>query len=91
MKAPKLPSFYKNQGLQGFKFTPRYYKPNARKNKNLGENHKKIKFKKISNNELIKGRNKRIIFIIIVLSLLTYYFLKKQILFNYIGHNTTIT
>ena len=43
MKAPKLPSFYKNQGLQGFKFTPRYYKPNARKNKNLGENHKKIK------------------------------------------------
>jgi hypothetical protein len=83
MKAPKLPSFYKNQGLQGFKFTPRYYKPNARKNKNLGENHKKIKFKKIS--------NKRIIFIIIVLSLLTYYFLKKQILFNYIGHNTTIT
>jgi len=76
MKAPNLPSFFKSQGLKEFTFKPRYYDPNSRKNKKVGENKKSIKFKKISNNELTKGRNKRIIFIIIVLSLLTYNFLK---------------
>jgi hypothetical protein len=76
MKAPDLPSFFKNQGFKEFTFKPRYYNPNSRKNNNTGKKKKTIKFNKISNNDLIKGRNKRIIFIIIVLSLLTYYFLK---------------
>ena len=76
MKAPNLPSFFKNQALKEFTFKPRYYNPYSRTNNNKKKKKKSIKFNKISNNELTKGRNKRIIFIIIVLSLLTYYFLK---------------
>ena len=54
MKAPNLPSFFKNQGFKEFTFKPRYYNPNSRKNNNTGKKKKTIKFNKISNNDLIK-------------------------------------
>tara|TARA_B110000263_G_scaffold139184_1_gene120717 strand:+ start:28478 stop:28708 length:231 start_codon:yes stop_codon:yes gene_type:complete len=76
MKAPNLPSFFKSQDLKKFKFSPRYYKTKSRMERNSNNENKKIRFKGTDNNNLPKGRNKRIIFIIIVLSLLTYYFLK---------------
>ena len=69
MKAPNLPSFFKKIQTTKFNFQPRYY--------NEKENKKKtLRFKRIHDSKSIKGRNKRIIFIIILLSLLAYYFLK---------------
>ena len=69
MKAPNLPSFFKKIQTAKFNFQPRYY--------NEKENKKKtLRFKRIHDSKSIKGRNKRIIFIIILLSLLAYYFLK---------------
>ena len=69
MKAPNLPSFFKKIQVTKFNFQPRYY--------NEKENKKKtLRFKRIHDSKSIKGRNKRIIFIIILLSLLAYYFLK---------------
>ena len=69
MNFPNIPSFFKKNPAKGFKFIPRYYK------KKLEKKHK-IKFKRNIENNLSTGRSKRIIFIIIVLSLLAYYFLK---------------
>lgn len=69
MKAPNLPSFFKKIQAAKFNFQARYY--------NEKENKKKtLRFKRIHDSKSIKGRNKRIIFIIILLSLLAYYFLK---------------
>ena len=69
MKAPNLPSFFKKIQAAKFNFQPRFY--------NEKENKKKtLRFKRIHDSKSIKGRNKRIIFIIILLSLLAYYFLK---------------
>ena len=69
MKAPNLPSFFKKIQATKFNFQPSYY--------NEKENKKKtLRFKRIHDSKSIKGRNKRIIFIIILLSLLAYYFLK---------------
>mgnify|MGYP006101626939 CR=1 FL=1 len=76
MKAPNFPSFFKNQDYKKFKFLARYYKTPSISESLSKKGEKKIKFKISNNNESIKGRNKRIIFIIIVLSLLTHYFLK---------------
>ncbi|MBL6874424.1 MAG: hypothetical protein ACJ0QC_05490 [Flavobacteriales bacterium] len=69
MKLPNLPSFFNKQSISGFNFTPRFYNTNQDK-------RKKIKFKRNHDSFNVKGRNKRITFIIIILSLLAYYFLK---------------
>lgn len=69
MKLPNLPSFFNKQRTSGFHFTPRFYNTNQDK-------RKKIKFKRNHDSFNVKGRNKRITFIIIILSLLAYYFLK---------------
>ena len=69
MKLPNLPSFFNKQSINGFNFIPRFYKINPHK-------RKKIKFKRNHDSFNAKGRNKRITFIIIILSLLSYYFLK---------------
>ena len=69
MKPPHLPSFFNKQSISRFHFTPRFYNTNKHK-------RKKIKFKRNHDSFNVKGRNKRIAFIIIILSLLAYYFLK---------------
>lgn len=69
MKLPNLPSFFNKQSINKFNFTPRFYNTNQDK-------RKKIKFKRNHDSFNVKGRNKRITFIIIILSLLAYYFLK---------------
>ena len=69
MNFPNIPSFFKKNPAKGFNFIPRYHK------EKLEKKHK-IKFKRNIENNLSTGRSKRIIFIIIVLSLLAYYFLK---------------
>ena len=63
MKAPNLPSFFKKIQAAKFNFQPRYY--------NEKENKKKtLLFKRINDSKSIKGINKRIIFIIIIISFL---------------------
>ena len=66
---PNIPSFFKKIQPAKFNFQPRYYNKKDEKKKILN-------FKRIHDSKSLKGRNKRIIFIIIVLSLLAYYFLK---------------
>ena len=73
MQAPKLPSFFKNPKYKSFSFTPRYYNKNKERITQL-ESGKKINIKfSLSNKKTnLKVRNQRIIFLIIILSLLTY-------------------
>ena len=68
MKAPNFPSFFKKTQANKFDYKARYYTKK--------ENRKLINFNRSHDLKTSKGRNKRIIFIIIVLSLFTYYFLK---------------
>ena len=74
MRAPQFPSFFKTQKTKEFSYHSRYW--NKQK-----ENLKKGKISEIMfnqnkrNHQIEKGRNKRIIFLIIVLSLLVYYLL----------------
>ena len=73
MQAPKLPSFFNTPKYKSFSFTPRYYNENKERLKQL-ESGKKINIKfSLSNKKTkLKVRNQRIIFLIIILSLLTY-------------------
>lgn len=69
MRIPKILSFFNSPEISKFNFSTRYY------NKNL-DNKKQIKFNRpLTNPKSEKGRNKRIIFFIIILSLLAYYLL----------------
>ena len=72
MKAPKIPSFFKGTENKKFSFSPRYYnKMKERKEvKKLN-----IKFNRNYTKKQEKGRNIRIIFLIIILSLLAYNFI----------------
>ena len=67
MKAPNFPSFFKKTDANKFNFKPRYYKEKI-------ENKKRIHFQRNYDSKSSNARSKRIIFIIIVLSLLTYFF-----------------
>jgi len=69
MKAPNFPSFFKKNQANKFDYKARYYTEKK-------EKRKRINFNRRHDLKTSKGRNKRIIFIIIVLSLFTYYFLK---------------
>jgi len=78
MKAPKIPSFFNSQNPKEFIFKPRYY--NERKEriyKKTTHINKKIKFTSKSTIRQQKGRNIRIIFLIIILSLLAYIFINN--------------
>ena len=69
MKTPNFPSFFKKTQANKFDYKARYFTKKK-------ENRKRINFNRSHDLKTSKGRNKRIIFIIIVLSLFTYYFLK---------------
>ena len=73
MRAPKIPSFFKSSKAKPFSFQPRYY--DELKERHTKLNHQKkqdIKFKKRSTKQEEKGRNIKIILLIIILSLLAY-------------------
>ena len=74
MPAPKLPSFFKTPSAKYFSFKPRYY--NERKERReqlLKEGKSPLKFKRTNlKHPAQKGRRYRILFLIIILSLLAY-------------------
>ena len=74
MPAPKLPSFFKTPSAKYFSFKPRYY--NERKERReqlLKEGKSPLKFKRTNlKHPARKGRRYRILFLIIILSLLAY-------------------
>ena len=74
MQTPKLPSFFKANHPKKFNFIPRYYDAEKeRKEELLNPRRKTIKFKR---NTILKNtkneRKYKIIFFIILLSLLSY-------------------
>ncbi len=76
MQSPKLPSFFKTVDNKRFSFKPRYYdKQKERKEELIKGIKTKIKFSKNHIQKKEKGRNKRIIIMIIILSLLCYKFI----------------
>lgn len=72
MKAPKIPSFFKGTENKQFSFSTRYY--NKTKEEKEGKKLK-IKFNRNYTKKQEKGRSIRIIFLIIILSLLSYNFI----------------
>ena len=74
MKAPKLPSFFKIQTSKSFSFKPRYYDERKERYENIKKNIN-ISFNKNQTKKKEKGRNTRIILLIIILSLLSYKFI----------------
>ena len=74
MKAPKLPSLFKIHESKSFEFKPRYLKAKKRRKKMLfKENTSQLKITKNKNlNKEQKVRKYRILFLIIILSLLAY-------------------
>ena len=76
MKAPKILSLFKSSEAKTFSFQPRYY--NELKERRAKLNHQErtnIKFKKRPTKKEEKGRNIRIVLLIIILSLLAYKFI----------------
>lgn len=77
MQAPKLPSFIKTENNKRFFFKPRYYDEKKERIKQLkkdGKSPLKLKRKKLKH-PLRKVRGGRILFLIIILSLLAYKFI----------------
>ena len=74
MQAPRLPSFFKSPNNKDFSFKPRYYdKRKERREQLLKEKKSPLRFKRNNlNTSVQKGRKYRIIFLIIILSLLAY-------------------
>jgi len=74
MKAPRLPSFFKTHNANYFSFKPRYYdERKERREQLLKEGKSPLKFKKNNlKHPAQKGRRYRILFLIIILSLLAY-------------------
>tara|TARA_B100001778_G_C18421638_1_gene553546 strand:- start:542 stop:778 length:237 start_codon:yes stop_codon:yes gene_type:complete len=78
MQVPKLPSFFKNPKNKSFSFKPRYYDENKERIKQLKLRKKiNIKFSLSDKKTKLKARNQRIIFLIIILSLLSYNLIKN--------------
>jgi hypothetical protein len=74
MQAPRLPSFFKAPNAKNFSFKPRYYDQNKERREQLikqGKSPLKFKRSKIKKSAQ-KGRKYRILFLIIILSLLAY-------------------
>jgi len=74
MQAPRLPSFFKSPNTKDFSFKPRYYdKRKERREQLLKEKRSPLRFKRNNlNTSVQKGRKYRILFLIIILSLLAY-------------------
>ena len=74
MQAPKLPSFFKAPNAKNFSFKPRYYEQNKeRRDQLMKEGKSPLKFKRNKiKHPAQKGRKYRILFLIIILSLLAY-------------------
>jgi hypothetical protein len=74
MKAPKLPSFFKAPSSKYFSFKPRYYNESKeRREQLLKEEKSPLKFKRNNlKSPPQKARKFRILFLIIILSLLAY-------------------
>jgi len=76
MQSPKLPSFFKASSAKSFSFKPRYYDERKERREKLEKGTKaKIKFPRNHTKKKEKGRSIRIIFLIIILSLLAYKFI----------------
>ena len=76
MRAPKIPSFFKSSASKPFSFKPRYYDELKERYTKLNYQEKRdIKFKKRHTKKEEKGRNIRIVLLIIILSLLAYKFI----------------
>ena len=76
MQSPKLPSFFKTVNNKSFSFKPRYYDKQKERKEELKKGKKtKIKFSKNHTQKKEKVRNKRIVIMIIILSLLCYKFI----------------
>jgi len=76
MQAPKIPSFFKTPIAKSFSFKPRYYDKQKERMEQLIKGSKaNIKFKRNNTQSKEKGRNRRIILLIIILSLLAYKFI----------------
>jgi hypothetical protein len=74
MQAPKLPSFFKVPNTKNFSFKPRYYDQNRERREQLikqGGSPLKFKRNKVKH-PAQKDRKYRILFLIIILSLLAY-------------------
>ena len=73
MLAPKLPSLFKASSSKSFSFKTRYYDQEKERREQLHEGIKtNIKFNRNHSQRKEKGRKRRIVFIIIILSLLAY-------------------
>ena len=73
MKAPKIPSFFKASRAKSFSFKPRYYDERKERRKQLQEGTiANIRFKRGYTQKEQKGRSMKIVFLIIILSLLAY-------------------
>ena len=73
MKAPKIPSFFKASSSKSFSFKPRYYDKRKERRKQLQEGGQaNIRFKRQHTQKEQKGRSMKIVFLIIILSLLAY-------------------
>jgi len=74
MPAPKLPSFFKTPSAKYFSFKPRYYdERKERREQLLKQGKSPLKFKRTNlKHPAQKGRRYRILFLIIILSLLAY-------------------
>ena len=74
MKAPKLPSFFKASNVKLFSFKARYYNEmKERREQLLKEKKTPLKFKRNNlKSSPQKARKFRILFLIIILSLLAY-------------------
>tara|TARA_B100000700_G_C14943248_1_gene807837 strand:- start:740 stop:973 length:234 start_codon:yes stop_codon:yes gene_type:complete len=77
MQAPRLPSFFKSPNIRKFNFPNRYYDERKERIQNLKKREiSKIKFKTNRISETKTNRSKKLLFIIIVLTLATYLILK---------------
>ena len=76
MQAPKIPSIFNALRSKEFSFKPRYYDKSKERIEAIKKGKRaKIKFNKEHNQKNEKVRNLRIIFLIIILSLLAYKFI----------------
>tara|TARA_B100001142_G_scaffold107863_2_gene109755 strand:+ start:1390 stop:1629 length:240 start_codon:yes stop_codon:yes gene_type:complete len=74
MKAPQFPSFFKNPNTKKFSFKPRYYNIEKERLKKLSKKER-LSFTSSRNNKKNTAENQRkykLIFLIIILSLLCY-------------------
>ncbi|MEC9209153.1 MAG: hypothetical protein VX762_01875 [Bacteroidota bacterium] len=76
MKAPRIPSFFKSSSSKSFSFNPRYYNERKERREQWEKGRKaNIRFNREHTKMKQKGRSMRIVFLIIILSLLAYKFI----------------